>query len=385
MSVGRLAATVLAAGVLVIGASSSLGVAKAGPPDPADADEDSQSLRASAERELRLTRAANEVERGAKALERERESLRWANRLLERRSNESLRKLDAYREHRIERAELQAVRARRLYKLARGGGVLELMFEDGQDGRLTPAQRMARGRTLRRLVDRDLEQLRVHADAEDRARAELLTATRELSVLSALETVATIRSHSLEQGREALGPALSAAHRARQRVAYTEGVNSELERALLASVEREREDLLRHRGLDLLEAEALVRPVDGAVVGAFGDYDDPLLEVPMHRNGIELDARPEDMVRALAPGRVAFVGALPGFERVVVVDHGGGYLSLTGRLLSVWVEEGETIEAGRVLGRVGAKAVDDGLGTTAYVEIRHGRRPIDPAPYLRPR
>ncbi|MCA9681831.1 MAG: peptidoglycan DD-metalloendopeptidase family protein, partial [Myxococcales bacterium] len=67
-----------------------------------------------------------------------------------------------------------------------------------------------------------------------------------------------------------------------------------------------------------------------------------------------------------------------------VVDHGGGYLSLTARLLSVAVEEGQEIEAGTVLGRVGPKAVDDGLGTTVYVEVRHGSRPIDPAPYLRP-
>ena len=28
------------------------------------------------------------------------------------------------------------------------------------------------------------------------------------------------------------------------------------------------------------------------------------------------------------------------------------------------------------------KAIADGLGTTAYREIRHGQRPIDPAQYL---
>jgi septal ring factor EnvC (AmiA/AmiB activator) len=126
-----------------------------------------------------------------------------------------------------------------------------------------------------------------------------------------------------------------------------------------------------------------VRPVDGRVVGRFGTYDDPLLDVPMHRNGVELSAEPNDQVLALAPGEVVLVGALPGFERIVVIDHGGGYLSLTARLLTISVEQGQEIEAGTVLGRVGPKAVPDGLGTTVYVEIRHGQRPIDPRPYLR--
>ena len=80
---------------------------------------------------------------------------------------------------------------------------------------------------------------------------------------------------------------------------------------------------------------------------------------------------------------VAFVGALPGFERVVVIEHGGGYLSLTARLLGVAVEEGQELDAGALLGRAGAKAIDDGLGTTVYVELRHGQRPIDPQPWLK--
>ena len=155
------------------------------------------------------------------------------------------------------------------------------------------------------------------------------------------------------------------------------------ERDMLTELHGQRREQLRARGLDLLEPSSLVRPVRGRIVGGFGVYDDPLLDVPMHRNGVELAAAPNDAVRALAPGRVALVGALPGFERIVVVDHGGGYLSLTARLLTINVAEGDDVEAGAVLGRVGAKAVPDGLGTTAYVEIRHGQRPIDPRPYLR--
>jgi septal ring factor EnvC (AmiA/AmiB activator) len=176
--------------------------------------------------------------------------------------------------------------------------------------------------------------------------------------------------HTVHERRKALQKRL----RGRSKVA---------DRKLLYALAHERRDLLRARGLDLLEEEALVRPVDGRVIGRFGTYDDPLLDVPMHRNGVELEAEPNDQVLALAPGEVVLVGALPGFERIVVIDHGGGYLSLTARLLAIDVEQGQEIEAGTVLGRVGPKAVPDGLGTSVYVEVRHGQRPIDPRPYLR--
>ncbi len=359
--------------------------AEAGRPD-ASVSRRRAALRDAADSELALTQTANEIERGKVALERERESLAWAGELLERRGSESLRKLDAYRAQRIDRERVGAIRGRKLYKLARGGGMLEMMLEDGADGRLTARERIARGRTLRRLIDHDLAQLRIHGAAEAEARAELLMATREFSVLSALDALGRLQHTSVGDGSARLHPSLVAAHAERRTLQRRlRGETRAADRRLLRTVARERRTLVRHRGLDLLEDDALVRPVQGRIVGRFGDYEDRLLKVPMHRNGVELAATANDEVRVLAPGEVAFVGALPGFERVVVVDHGGGYLSLTARLLAVSVEEGQVLEAGQTLGRVGAKAVDDGLGTSVYVELRHGQRPIDPRPYLRPK
>ena len=342
------------------------------------------ALHDAAERELALTETANALERGRAALERERESLDWASELLERRSRETTRKLLVYTARRAEQEAQTTVRAHKLYKLARGGGMLELMFEDGADGRLTPVERANRGRTLRRVIERDLELLQVHATAETRAADELLTATREITALMMIDTVGRMEADALDLAGDQLDPALAVAHATRKSL-QKRGGNSRADRQLLRALDRERRNLARHRGLDLLEEDALVRPVKGKIVGGFGQYEDRVLEVPMYRNGVELAAKPNDPVAAIAPGEVVLVGALPGFERVVVIDHGGGYLSLTARLLSVMVAEGDSVEAGTLLGRVGAKAVADGLGTTAYLEIRHGQRPIDPDPYLRPR
>jgi septal ring factor EnvC (AmiA/AmiB activator) len=85
----------------------------------------------------------------------------------------------------------------------------------------------------------------------------------------------------------------------------------------------------------------------------------------------------------MADGRVVMVTALPGFENVVVLDHGGGQYTLTARLWDIGVEEGQELEGGDLLGRVAAKPLDDGLGSTVYIELRHGEKPVDPTQYLK--
>ena len=54
-----------------------------------------------------------------------------------------------------------------------------------------------------------------------------------------------------------------------------------------------------------------------------------------------------------------------------------------GRLWQVQVAEGDEVERGQVIAQVAPKSVDDGLGTTVYVEVRRADVPIDPAPLLR--
>ena len=329
-------------------------------------------------RELGLTSSLVKMERGLVALERAEESATYAASVLEHGGKESLRRLESYRVSRSAREGQTRRRARALYKLARGG-MLRIAFEDPRDG--DTARRIAKGRTVRWLVRHDLRELSVHRRAEDRARAELLAAARELQALGTVTMMMDLQRQALGGVVSRLEPEVEAAHRERRRVARRSSAGRQ-ERELMALIARERRSL-RGEGLDLLERRALVRPVRGGIVGRFGTYEDRILRVPMVRNGIELRARARSRVRAVAAGEVAFVGELPGFGQVVVVDHGGGYLTLTGRLLRTDVAPGDAVEPGTVVGTVAPSAVDNGLGDTVYLELRHGDRPVDPSPYLR--
>lgn len=336
------------------------------------------------QRELGLAKTATELQEAVDILERERLGVDYDAAILNHAGRESMRRLDAYRRGRADRQARVSSRARAMYKLSRGG-MLRFAFEDlAPDGDLDTAQRVATGRGLRWLVRHDLEEMSAYQRAEVRAESELLAATRELQVLSALATVQTMQSRALGDAREAVRPQLRRARKKRVRIANSERTS---ERAIKAQKDLQH-DVSRHwRTLKQLRGLGshgrLMRPVSGKLVGSFGEYEDEVLQLPMVRHGVELRARLDEEVVAVDDGRIALISRLPGFEDVVVVDHGAGEFSMTGRLWKVAVEEGDEIERGTVLGHVAPKALDDGLGRTVYLEVRHGDRPVDPMPYLR--
>ncbi|MCA9654773.1 MAG: peptidoglycan DD-metalloendopeptidase family protein [Myxococcales bacterium] len=330
--------------------------------------------------ELGLAQQAVALEEALTALEREREGAEYGAELLHHASRESLRRLAAYREGQEPRERLTRQRARAMVKASRGG-VARLIFEDVGGDERASAERLSRGRMLRWLVRHDLHELAAYQRSEERARDELLRAHRELQALSALATVHAVEGDLVAMGRKATGPALARAHQQTRRALSITPAH------LRSDDERERLQQLDEAGRELRAlrrgGRSLHRPVRGPITGRFGEYTDPVLKLPMARNGIELRARRDEPVHAPADGTVVMVASLPGFEQVVVIDHGNGELLMLGRLWKTTVAEGDTVSAGQEIARVAPKTTDDGLGTTAYLELRHGDKPVDPEPWLR--
>ncbi|HEY0838743.1 MAG TPA: peptidoglycan DD-metalloendopeptidase family protein, partial [Vulgatibacter sp.] len=129
---------------------------------------------------------------------------------------------------------------------------------------------------------------------------------------------------------------------------------------------------------------SLLPPVEGAVVEVlFGKTLNARFHTEVHQNGLDLRAPKGAAVRAVAPGRVAFAASFRAYGNLAIVDHGGGFHTLYAHLDSFDVKEGDEVEAGRRIGRVG----DTGSlkGAYLYFEIRDGAKPVDPLPWLRPR
>ncbi len=101
-----------------------------------------------------------------------------------------------------------------------------------------------------------------------------------------------------------------------------------------------------------------------------------------HRHtGITFESGSSSDAVSVAVGVVVFAAQIDGFGGTVIVAHDDEYLSVYANLAVVAVVRGDIVEAGSILGRVGAGSPidpDDGL----YLELRHQGLPVDPAPWL---
>jgi murein hydrolase activator len=104
---------------------------------------------------------------------------------------------------------------------------------------------------------------------------------------------------------------------------------------------------------------------------------------PAHREGtegpgLEIRAPAGSIVRAVFAARVAFADRYGPYGRIVILDHGDRYYTVSGNLDGIDVKIGQDVAAGDRVGTVG----DDGSGSMLYFEVRHGSQTVAPGPWL---
>ena len=119
-------------------------------------------------------------------------------------------------------------------------------------------------------------------------------------------------------------------------------------------------------------ANKLPWPVSRRIVASFGSPR----EGSVRWSGVLLDVPAGTAVRAIHPGRVVFADWLRGYGLLMIVDHGGSYMTLYGQNETLTREVGEWVGTGDVIARVG----DSGGGsrTGLYFEIRRAGVPVNP-------
>lgn len=97
-------------------------------------------------------------------------------------------------------------------------------------------------------------------------------------------------------------------------------------------------------------------------------------------HGVLIAARPGTAVHAVAYGRVAWADFMRGFGELVILDHGGGYMSLYGGNEAALVEVGDWVKPGQAIATVGR-----GPQQGAYFELRKDGKPVDAKEWLKSR
>lgn len=124
----------------------------------------------------------------------------------------------------------------------------------------------------------------------------------------------------------------------------------------------------------------LAPPVVASVIERFGKVVDPEFKTTTFRSGIDFGADAGERVLAVAPGLVRFAGWFRGYGRIVIIDHGDGFHTISGHLDEIHVKVGTPVDEGEPLGTVGETG--SLYGPSLYFELRENGQPIDPEPWL---
>lgn len=118
-------------------------------------------------------------------------------------------------------------------------------------------------------------------------------------------------------------------------------------------------------------------PVRGSVLSSFGRKPDG-----GRNDGINIEVRPGDSVRAAAPGQVVYAGSeLAGYGQLILIRHTGGFVTAYAHNSRLLVREGDQVSQGQVIAEAGATGSVD--RPQVHFEIRNGVTPVDPMSYLR--
>lgn len=125
-------------------------------------------------------------------------------------------------------------------------------------------------------------------------------------------------------------------------------------------------------------------PVSGSftITSRFGRQNLPdLPDVEFDNPGIDAKTETGASAKAVYKGKVSGVYLLPGYNTVVIVNH-GNYYTVYGNISQPKVKTGDNVEAGTSIGTLAA-ADDDSDGASIHFEVWKNREKLNPQEWLR--
>ena len=190
------------------------------------------------------------------------------------------------------------------------------------------------------------------------------------------------RKAEAEARKKAAEARLAAAEKARKEQAAAQQ-KAEAERAAMSTLTDEDMKLQapNTQGLTVSNANSfsrmqgrLKKPVNGTLAGLFGQDrgDDEVWK------GVFYNTVPAP-VSSIASGTVTFAGELEGYGKVVVLDHGDGYVSIYSGLSEIDIAQNYAVNAGSKIGTSGTLPSGE---TGLYLEVRYNGQVMNPLSWI---
>ena len=121
-------------------------------------------------------------------------------------------------------------------------------------------------------------------------------------------------------------------------------------------------------------------PSCSLITSRFGYRVSPTAGASTYHGGLDIGAGQGAAIVAARGGTVVLAAYNGGYGNCVMIDHGGGVITLYGHMQSYAVRYGQSVSAGQTIGYVGSTGV--ATGPHCHFEIRINGAQTDPAPYF---
>lgn len=261
---------------------------------------------------------------------------------------------------------------------------LRVMYKNGSVGYLEVLLASAdirdflsRKQMIQSIADHDVELIKYmkeQRDIIDRKKTELqaqrVSVEATKSKLSARKTDLARATRSKEQLMAGL----------KQNIKRAEEQYDELNR-LAKNIE---EDIVKRQRVEgPYSGGKMAWPVPGhsRISSPFGYRIHPIFKTRKLHTGIDIPAPRGTTVIAAADGTVIYSGTLGGYGKTIMIDHGGGIVTLYGHNSSLSVSEGTQIKRGGTIAKVGSTGFS--TGPHVHFEVRKNGSYVDPEPWLK--
>jgi lipoprotein NlpD len=130
----------------------------------------------------------------------------------------------------------------------------------------------------------------------------------------------------------------------------------------------------QEKDLGGIAGDGLLWPAAGSVSSSFGPRGNA------HHDGIDIAAPEGTPIRAALDGSVAYVGALRGYGKVVILSHEDGLTTVYAHNSKNLVSHGARVRRGTVIASVGQTGRT--TGPNLHFEVRKDNRARDPLVFL---
>lgn len=131
---------------------------------------------------------------------------------------------------------------------------------------------------------------------------------------------------------------------------------------------------------DRLQHTPSIWPTQGWQSRGFGMKDDPFTGYRRLHRGIDISNNMGTPIIAPADGRVKSVMTDRGMGKMIVIDHGFGFVTRYGHLSQIDVKRGEHVARGQVIGKMGSTGYS--TGPHLHYEVWRNGKVLNPQEYI---